>query len=480
VKLHRAQLLFWSSIFFLAGIAEWSFILIIFGSIILLIWYWLIEHIKFSSTMLLMGFVLFSWWGGQYRFQHYLPNTKQIPYDTNIEFSGLVIKPPNTDGANQKLYISSNKFPGYVYIKTFPYPEYHYGDFLTVRCKLMQPKPFTTFAFDKYLARYGVLSICQQAKINLNQTNQGNWLMRTLYNIRTVLRQRVRLLWPEPAAGLILGIVLGVQDDLFADISANFRTTGTVHILVVSGMHVVIIAQVLTKVFSKVLSRKKVFIVIVLVLSAFSVITGLAASVIRASFMGVLPLLATIVGRKRTLHYSLALVAAIIVLYNPYILKYDVGFQLSFLATLGIIYLQPLTQRWCKWLPSLFEIKETLTTTLAAMLTTTPLIISVFGTFSLVAPVANLIVVPVSNIILFAGVGILGVSIISINLTEYLAYILWLIIKVTLYIVAWLANLPLALIQNIVVPNWVIIFSFCLIIIYIIWNIKKSSNTALS
>ncbi len=435
-------------------------------------------HFKSLSIMITMILIMaLGWWLGWQRYQNYLPNVSTIPYQKTVEFDGLVTVPPHNNGASQKLYLSQTSFPGDVYIKTFSYPSYHYGDVLKVKCALVQPAPFETFAYDHYLARYGVLSICRNVKLQLLQSNQGNVIYRYIYAFRDTIVLSIRHLWPEPAAGLIAGILIGLQDDVFTDMNAAFRTTGTVHILVVSGMHVVIIANVLAVITQRWFSRRQVFVITVLSLIAFSILTGLAASVIRAACMGVLPLFASLVGRKRISHNGLALVATGIVFYNPYILLYDMGFQLSFLATIGIIYFQYFTQRWCKWLPTWFGLRETLSTTFAAMITTTPLIVKNFGTFSLVAPLANMIVVPVSNLILFGSAAILLLNLVWSGLANYFAFVLWQIIQWVLCYVQYLASWPKASLQNIILPNDLFQLSYVVISLMIIWSIRKKSVT---
>lgn len=473
--LHKSQLLFWGSLFFLSGAGQMSRTVIIIASLGIGVWYCVYEHVAIWSVLLFLCITGGAWWLGWQQYATYIPNTEQIPYEKTIEFSGTVVVPPRNTNDKQKIYLSSTVVTGLMYVKTFSYPQYHYGDVIQVRCALTRPQPFNDFAYDRYLARYGVYVICENAQLRLLHSTQGNIVYYYLYRWRDAILAQVRKLWPEPVAGIISGILLGFQDDLFADVNAAFRTTGTVHILVVSGMHVVIIANIISTTLQRWCSRKQVFIITGLSLAMFAIITGLAASVIRAGLMGLLPLLAQLFGRKRVEHYGLAFVAAGIVAYNPYILLHDVGFQLSFLATIGIIYFQSFAQRCCRWVPSWFQLRETLSTTLAAMITTTPLIVQIFGTFSLVAPLANIVVVPVSNVILFGSAGILLVNIVWSGLAQYAAFVLWKIISWLLVYVRYLADWPQASVANIIFPAYVFQVSFLSISAIIAWSIRKKS-----
>lgn len=479
-RLHQSQVLFWSIICFLAGVAQ----LPLFGA-------WLVAGFViaayrkiFNQTVSLPSIILFMlccgvcWWAGQYRYQTYIPDTMNIPYETAVSFSGMISKPPVIGRTTQKIYIATAEYPGKVYVKTGRYPAYSYGDMVNVSCTLRQPEPFDTFAFDKYLARYGVYSICQQASLYKTSERQGYWIMHKLYDLRNWFRVEIKQLWPEPVASLLLGVILGIQDDIPDDIVAQFRATGTIHILVVSGMHVMIIAQLLSRLGLQWFSRKQLFWLVVVVLAGFCVITGLAASVVRASIMGVLPLVAQAYGRRPVMHYSLMAVAGAMVIWNPLILVHDVGFQLSFLATIGLVYFQPICDRACWWLPQRFGLRETLSTTLAATLTTSPLVLSVFGMISLVSPMANMIVVPVSTFMLFAGTGVILLNQVIPSLAKWWAYLVWQIVTWMLQFIQWLGSLSLALIDNIAVPPWLPVAAFSLIIIYIIWRVKLQSSQA--
>ncbi len=304
--LHISQLFFWSGIYFLAGIAQIDLLYIWLSTIVVIVWYKLFSKQQISNlfiTVITIIWILI-YALGFFRYQTYIDYNVSIPYEQTVTFQGVITKPPVTIHTNQKLYVTSESFTGKVYIKTGMYPTYSYGDRLSVTCTLHKPEAFETFAFDKYLARYGVLSICSQAKIKIIETNQGNWLFTKLYEIRAWFKQEIIQLWPEPVASLILGVILGIQDDIPDDIVEQFRITGTIHILVVSGMHVIIIAQVLQSVLKQWLNPKKQLLIIGLTLFCFSVITGLAASVVRASIMGLLPLLAKAWQRKPIIHYS--------------------------------------------------------------------------------------------------------------------------------------------------------------------------------
>lgn len=473
--LHKSQVLFWVCVTFLASIAGVDFLYCSIAYIFVIAAYRSIykQSITLTVAIGLLTACGLAWWFGQYRLHQYPIDTSTIPYGEEFSIEAVVSQPPKFDRAQQKLYVRTSDIPGKIYIKTGRFPEYTYGEVLQITCMLQQPEPIEDFAFDRYLARYGAYSICLRPNITSTHSFRRNFVLQYLYSIRQWVRQEIKTIWPEPVASLLLGVILGIQDDIPDDIVEQFRITGTIHILVVSGMHVMIIAQLLSRIGLHWFPRKQLFWLILLTLSGFCIITGLAASVVRATIMGVLPILARTYGRQPTMHYSLAVVAALMVAWNPYILLYDVGFQLSFLATIGLIYFQPLTTQICWWLPERFGVRETMSTTLAATIPTTPLIMQIFGTVSLVSPLANLVVVPVSTFMLFAGSGIIVVQQVLPTLGHYWAYLVWQVVRVTLTIVEWLSQWTYALIDGLVVPNWFVIISYSIIGLYIVWSVRK-------
>lgn len=478
--LHVSQIVLWSVLSVLFGVGQapiWVLWLITCSA--LAYYRWRKQPITVTTIMAALLLWSSAWYIGLLRYESYVPTTEHVPYGNAVEFVAEVAKPPVRQHTSQKLYVRTDKIPGYVYIKTGLYPYYSYGESLIVHCTLLEPEPFDTFAFDKYLARHKVFTICQQAKITSTGIHGGNPVYGKLYAVRGWFTTQIQQLWPEPVASLLLGVILGIQDSIPDDIVEQFRATGTIHILVVSGMHVVIISQLLINVLRRWFSPITMCIVVGIVLFGFCVITGLQASVVRAAIMGMLPILVIAFQRRQIRHYSLVAVAGIMVMHNPYILLHDAGFQLSFLATLGLMYFQPMCERMCWWVPPHFTLRETLSTTLAASLATTPLLLSTFGMISFVSILANVIVVPVSNIMLFGGFGIIMLAQVIPDLAQYTSYILWWLVAQMLNIVDWLSTLPFAMVTDIATPTWFVYASFGLILSYILWNIHVSTSSVL-
>ena len=250
---------------------------------------------------------------------------------------------------------------------------------------------------------------------------------------------------PAETSALLRGIMLGEKTEISREVKDMFSNTGVMHILAVSGMNVGMVAAIFFFIFTKMfrLTRKYASFLLIFIVIIFGQITGSQSSVNRAVVMAIVGLVAVMLEREKDMLNTLALAALVLLVWEPRNL-FDVGFQLSFAATLGIVLLAPRLTAWLK--PAGRLVGTSLAVSLAAQITVTPFIIYYFHKFSLVSPLANLAVVPLVGVItilgfssffgrlLFAPVGNL-----LIQLNHYLLLLLLAIVK-------FFDHLPLAFI----------------------------------
>lgn len=223
-------------------------------------------------------------------------------------------------------------------------------------------------------------------------------LMTLLNGLRDTIAEAVRQSLPEPQASLLLGMMLGVKGGFSSNFYEALRVTGVLHVVVVSGYNITVLINALGKglIFLP-LRVRALFIVLGVVL--FVSLVGPEAPVIRAAIMGSIALLATVLGRQKDALRAFLIAAMTMLIFNPKWLS-DLSFQLSFLATLGLIVLYPMIDRLIpgKGAP----LRENLATTLAAQVLVWPLIAYTFGQVSLLSPLVNTLVlwtVPISTIL---------------------------------------------------------------------------------
>ena len=274
-----------------------------------------------------------------------------------------------------------------------------YGTVLTVTGTLAPPEVTPTFNERGYLRAHRAAGTLDASQVQLIGERSG-WLpMRVLYDVRAWLVRRIDHAIHSPQSTVVNGVLLGDQGSLSADLEEVFRRTGTTHILVVSGSNVVIIAWVVQRLLSRFGRRFSAFATFI-VLASFVVVSGADASVIRATVFYAFILLAQLTGQRLHAPTLVAWVATLMALTNPWILLYDVSFQLSFSAVLGLLLFAPWLSRVLPgWLS-----QEYLAPTLAAQVGTLPVLMYQFGSASIVAPLANLLVLPIVPIVMLGGV----------------------------------------------------------------------------
>jgi len=238
--------------------------------------------------------------------------------------------------------------------------------------------------------------------------------------VRDALGEPLRRLVPEPEGGILRGIVLGERASVDADLAAAFARSGTTHLLAISGFNMTLVATAVALLARGRLRPPLTAVVTVSSVAAYSVLVGLGPSVLRAALMAGVASLALAYGRRAATANALALAVAAMLLIDPGAIA-DVGFELSALATAGLLFLNDPIARRLGALPPF--IRDGLATTLAATLPTLPLVAAVFGRVSLISPLANLIAVPLFPPLMVAGAATAAAGAVSLDLARPLALI---------------------------------------------------------
>ncbi len=404
-----------------------------------------------------MGFFLFL---GIWRF------SVSIPIDSpgkiwhyngeNIDVIARVVEEPRVELDKQKLTIEvfysenlGRKLEGEVLIYSDLYPRINYGDNLRIKCELKAPEPFNDFAYDRYLAKSDIYSLCYYPEIERleldEHSSQNNFyflFFNNLYNLKDKISYLINTSIREPEASVLRAMTLGDKWSVPDDVREDFAKAGLSHIMAISGMHIGIILSVI---FSSLLFlglfRSKAFYFSSIFLVFYITIIGFPASAVRASIMGFLVLLSFNLGRLNQIVNSLALAACFMLLINPALLRDDIGFQLSFLAVLGIVYFHYFISNSLKRLFRIGDkriitgIIDLISLTLSAQILTLPLIAWNFSQVSLVALVSNLLVLWALPFLFTLFILALPLSFILPNLSFWFFLPVFLILKYILIIV---------------------------------------------
>ncbi len=330
------------------------------------------------------------------------PNQYQKLFDTKQQLEGYIVEDIDMRQANQFLTIQPKGFGQRILVSAPTTADYFYGDWVVASGKIQQPQNFDDFDYQKYLERYNVYATMSYPKILVLKGHQQNFVKEWLLDIKWAFTRRVDKLLPEPQSSLLMGILIGARKTLPPDVVNNFNATGVSHVIAISGYNITIIVSALGYALYF-LGRRSRFWLTLGVIVGFVILSGASASVIRAAIMGGLVLLSAIIGRQYSVGPSLFFAALIMLLLNPRILFWDASFQLSFLATLGIVYFLPLLERLTDRWDNVLNIKSILLTTLSAILFTLPLILFTFGRLSVVAPLVNILILPIVPLTMLLG-----------------------------------------------------------------------------
>lgn len=343
----------------------------------------------------------------------HLPNVFSQSIGKTISLTGTVVAAPSIREKNQQLIISVLKGSAHTNILaiTSLATSVLYGEKVRVYGKLTTPKPFATehgrtFRYDRYLAVKGVFALMQHSSLAPVSPPVGVWVHAYgfLINIKKTFLRGLGAALPEPAASLAGGLVAGGTQGLGKSLLQDFIRSGLIHIVVLSGYNVMIVAETVLAALATLsfLSRKRAAAIASLIIGAFVLAAGAGAASIRAGIMAMFALLARATGRTYDVTRILVLAALLMLLWNPLLLAYSIGFDLSVVATLGLILGVPILEPHLSFIKSSF-LRETAAATMTAQIAVLPLLLYVNGLFSLVALPANLLVLPAVPITMAAS-----------------------------------------------------------------------------
>jgi competence protein ComEC len=399
-----------------------------------------------------------------------------------VTLEGVVVRDPDEPGYATNLCVEAEwlalpdgierEIEGLVLVQARSYPERHYGDRVRVEGLLETPPILETFSYRDYLARQGIHSLVPRAHVTLLAERQANPLLHTLYAFRRHARSTIASILPEPQAALLTGILLGVETGIPDDVMDDFGATGTTHIIAISGFNLTIVSTIFAGLARRFFGQRRATWIAIAGVAIYTLLVGASAAVVRAAVMGVLTLLALHLGRSTYAPISLAVAAVGMTAWNPYTL-WDVGFQLSFAATVGLVaYAEPMEKgvkklltrvisaERAQWLLEL--ISEGLLVTLAAQITTTPLLLATFGRLSLVTLLSNLLILPVQpQVMIFGGVAAL-LGLVFRPLGQVAGWVAWVFLTYTIEAVRITAQVPYASVP-VRVESWMVVAYYALL-----------------
>jgi competence protein ComEC len=383
---------------------------------------------------------------------------------------------------------------------------YEYGGDYKVECELKTAEnKYDKFNYVRFLAGKKVYQICSGArvrtlsKIDIDRmesvsSNTGlrklavlidgyleNFKVQTfrgIYKFNKILEERINKLFPMPESAYLAGLLLGGDNRLPEDVAENFRRTGTTHTVAVSGYNITILANVFMWLGIGIgLWRKQAFWFVTGCIILFVIMIGAPSSAVRAGIMGVILLYAAQLGRLANSVRVIILTAVVMIFISPFIILYDAGFQLSFLATLGIVLIYgPLSEKF-KIENDFLEIKSIVLVTISAQLGVLGILIYTFDSISLISLLANVIILPALPVIMLGGALAIGGSFMLNTLGSVFALPTWAMLHLEVSSIEQLAKFPWAIIEFKGVSVWWSLgYYFILGIIFIVVKVFNGQN----
>lgn len=415
-----------------------------------------------------------------------VPTTSQIALFNNtggLTVQGVVIAEPDRRDDRTQLRVAAETVTragqtyavdGLVLVRVPRHVDVRYGDRVNATGLLITPAEFDTFSYADFLGRTGVFSIMRQASVEVVASGEGSPVMLAILDLKGRAAQHIAHSLPEPQAALLTGILLGNENNLAPEVRDAFSRAGASHIIAISGFNMVILSGAVMGLLERARVRPRTAAVIgIAVILLYTIFVGANAAVVRAAVMSSLLVIGAVIRRKTYVPASLAFVAVIMSLHNPTVL-WDVSFQLSFFATLGLaLYVDPLSRHFDHLLaryfpPSLTRtisgfLSEPLIVTIAAQITTLPLIVLYFSRLSLVALPINLLIIPAQALLLILGLIATLIAFIIPALAQILYWYDLLLLSWTTGIVRLLAELPFADVEFHVDPRLIVLYYALLI-----------------
>ncbi len=435
------------------------------------------------TTMLMMWLCAFSAGAARYATSIPHPSASHVVNFNDqpraVILEGLVVDEPDVRDRSQGVRLQAEQITfhdgttqtveGLVQVTVLRYPEIQYGMRLQLEGNLTTPEVLEEFDYRAYLARQGVHSVMAFPTLFIVEEGVGTRFYHLIFSFKARAQLVINQMIPDPESSLLSAFILGNDAGMPVSLQEDFRLVGLSHIITISGFHVAIIMAVLVPVLDPLFGKRNTVWVVSAILIVYTILVGAPVAMIRSVIMGIAYLVGNrILGRSG---FTLAvLIAAAVVLsaVNPQVL-WDVSFQLTFAATLGLILFSSRFDRWGVrqlrrvMTPSglVYEIVEIFVRvemiSFAAQLPAVPIILYHFGRFSTLSLLANPLVVPVSSITIILGALATLLGLILLPLGQVIAWSAWLFLKYINLVVIWLADIPLPAIGNRLPLNGVLV-----------------------
>ncbi|MBI5126243.1 MAG: ComEC/Rec2 family competence protein [Candidatus Taylorbacteria bacterium] len=438
-----------------------------------------------KATIIIVVFLLLL--GGRYYFVYKNILGSDIPFSSQkVSFEGFVDEDPNVRDTNQRIIVTvtsnESSIRGKRVVFSVPkFPVYQYGTKLQVSGNLEQPKNFTTekgeFNYRAYLAAKDIMYVINRPKVLYIGDEGGNLVVRKLLACKKLFVRNLELVLGEPHASLASGLLVGEKHSLSSELLDEFRRVGLTHIIVLSGYNIAIVVQTIGSMLVWLPRRIRIILSAVSVV-LFCVLVGGGATVIRSMIMALIALFGEYIKKDYSPLRALLIAGYVMVFHTPLIALYDPSFQLSFIATLGLILLGKPLEKRCTWLPEKYGVRTLVSSTCATQIAVSPLILYLSGSISVGGIIVNFLVLPTVPVTMLS-VFLTGITgFISYWLSYMWGIVSHLFLQYELFMVRWWAGFSWMAVEQSVSFEVTLVWYALYIVVLIIAFYKKQKTPA--
>lgn len=413
-------------------------------------------------------FFLFGFFYTQYYF-HRVENNFLTPYyDKKIKIKGIIITEGERTSFGIKYYFQPLNVKEKILIYTKTQPLFHFGDQLEITGRLRKPLSTRINNYEYLLAKDGVYGVIFYPVVNFNSSGKAFFLFQKIFEIKERCKKIIDQAFVSYKNYLLSAIILGEKEEMPQELKEKLNRSGLRHITAISGMHITIIGFIIMSFLDFLnLSKKNKILLAIVFIFLFIALTGFSASAQRAGIMISLYFLALYLGRLPFSYRLLCLAGFLMLFQNPFLLKFDLGFQLSFLAMFGIISFSQFFQQKMKNIPNynFLPLRNIIALTISAQIFTLPLQIFNFNYFSLVSILSNLCVVPILPLLMFFGFLFLISSLFSKIIAGLFYFPLFVLLGILERVIIFFSQIPFAVFYT-SFSMFFLIVSYCLLIFF--------------
>lgn len=438
------------------------------------------KNIHIYASIFILSFIL-----GAVRLQYY-NLSKEHNFDgslgESISLQGFYVD-QSSSTASQRFVFEEKNTKQKILVSTDMYPRYSFGNLLQVEGKLQSPQNFLTeqgktFDYISYLSKDDIFYIMQNANVSFLSHENIYPIRGFLFRMKNRFIENISNAVPGDPGEFLSGVSLGASGNMSKSLKDSFVKTGTIHVVALSGYNISVVAKSVESLFSYFFSFYASLFLGAFSIVLFVLMTGAQSTAIRAGIMALLVVLSKSGGRTYDVKRALFIAGFLMILWNPLVLTKDISFQLSFIATMGIIFLNPILDHYFGKKPnekpaSSFFLKikrgfrDMLSTTLSAQVAVLPFIVYKMGIFSLLSFPINIIILPFIPVLMYLGffisiLGFLG----SVFILPF-SFLSTILIKIVLFVVERGSSLPYSYTYVYNFPIYLVLFFYTLIIFFV-------------